>query len=227
MNSIERGNGTPERLLDAAEEIFAREGFRATTLRAVTARAGVNLAAANYHFGSKRELLQAVFERRMLPRNRARVARLRQLREAARGAGRRPEVRDIILTMMESVIGRERSEGRERFGAFIARSFLDPDPTVRTAFSAFMRPAFRATLDALAEALPGLPRRTLFWRLQFAIGAIARVNLLSHTDGKAMLDAPSPEPGALVDELAAFAAAGMAVAPATAPPRATRTRRKK
>jgi AcrR family transcriptional regulator len=219
MNDLGRASGTPERLLDAAEELFAREGFRATTLRAVTARAGVNLAAANYHFGSKRELLAAVFERRMLPQNRARVARLRQLRQAARAAGRRPAVRDVILTMMESTIGREHSAARERFGAFIARSFFDPDPTVRTAFSAFMRPTFRATLDALAEALPDVPHPTLFWRLQFAIGAIARVNLLSQPGAR------PPERGTLVDELVAFAAAGMAEPAAGRPRRRARTRR--
>ena len=57
---------TKERILDAAERLFADEGFAATSLRQITAEAGVNLAAVNYHFGSKESLLTAVFERRVV-----------------------------------------------------------------------------------------------------------------------------------------------------------------
>ena len=81
---------TKERLLDAAEEIFAREGYRAASLRAITARAAVNLAAVNYHFGSKRGLVEAVFARRLQAMNLARVRGLALVREQARAAGRRP-----------------------------------------------------------------------------------------------------------------------------------------
>ena len=51
---------TKERILDAAERLFAREGFHNTSLRAITGEADVNLAAVNYHFGSKEALLDAV-----------------------------------------------------------------------------------------------------------------------------------------------------------------------
>ena len=54
---------TVQRILDAAEVLFAQKGFAETSLRAITSRAGVNLAAVNYHFGSKEALVQAVFER--------------------------------------------------------------------------------------------------------------------------------------------------------------------
>ncbi|MCK5427639.1 MAG: helix-turn-helix transcriptional regulator, partial [Thermodesulfovibrionia bacterium] len=51
---------TKQRILDATEFLFARKGFRGTSLREITNRAGVNLAAVNYHFGSKKTLLEAV-----------------------------------------------------------------------------------------------------------------------------------------------------------------------
>jgi AcrR family transcriptional regulator len=54
---------TKERILDAAERLFADRGFAATSLRNITGEAGVNLAAVNYHFGSKDALIVAVFER--------------------------------------------------------------------------------------------------------------------------------------------------------------------
>src|SRR5512137_1516959 len=65
--------GTKERLFDAAEALFMEHGFEATSLRLITAAAEVNLAAVNYHFGSKEELFQAVLTRRLDPMNQARV----------------------------------------------------------------------------------------------------------------------------------------------------------
>lgn len=56
---------TKERILTAAEELFARHGFDGASLRQLTAAAGVNLAAVNYHFGSKDRLIEEVFRRRL------------------------------------------------------------------------------------------------------------------------------------------------------------------
>ena len=69
-------SATQARILDAAEALFMEHGFEATSLRLITAAAGVNLAAVNYHFGSKEELFQAVLTRRLDPMNQARVALL-------------------------------------------------------------------------------------------------------------------------------------------------------
>src|SRR5690606_4921878 len=54
---------TVDRILDAAEELFAERGFSETSLRMITSKAKVNLAAVNYHFGSKNALIHAVFAR--------------------------------------------------------------------------------------------------------------------------------------------------------------------
>src|SRR5580704_13248627 len=67
---------TKDRILDAAERLFARDGFEATSLRAITTEASVNLAAVNYHFQSKEALVQAVIGRRMGPANAQRLALL-------------------------------------------------------------------------------------------------------------------------------------------------------
>ena len=58
---------TVDRILDAAEELFADRGFSETSLRMITSKARVNLAAVNYHFGSKNALIQAVFGRFLTP----------------------------------------------------------------------------------------------------------------------------------------------------------------
>ena len=69
----EQTDGRPEsaetqtRILDAAEALFIENGYSATSLRAVASRAGANLAAAHYHFGSKEGLLRACVHRRLQP----------------------------------------------------------------------------------------------------------------------------------------------------------------
>src|SRR5499427_8524856 len=82
-----RSSATQEKILDSAEELFMEHGFEATSLRAITAAARVNLAAVNYHFGSKEELFQAVLSRRLDPMNQQRVELLDRLeRDAAPNA---------------------------------------------------------------------------------------------------------------------------------------------
>src|SRR5690554_3439746 len=58
---------TVTRILDTAEVLFAERGFAETSLRTITSKARVNLAAVNYHFGSKKALIQAVFARYLDP----------------------------------------------------------------------------------------------------------------------------------------------------------------
>ena len=72
---------TKDRILDAGERLFAQRGFHTTSLRAVTSEAKVNLAAVNYHFGSKNTLLDAIMERRIKPLNEKRLQMLRQVLE--------------------------------------------------------------------------------------------------------------------------------------------------
>src|SRR4029453_10479795 len=76
LSALRGAAATKARILDAAEALFMEHGFEATSLRSITAAASVNLAAVNYHFGSKEELFQAVLTRRLDPMNQRRVALL-------------------------------------------------------------------------------------------------------------------------------------------------------
>src|SRR5512142_2236986 len=89
--------GTKVRILDAAEQLFMEHGFEATSLRQLTSAAGVNLAAVNYHFGTKEELFQAVLTRRLDPMNQERIERLERLE---REAGGKPITCEKILFAM-------------------------------------------------------------------------------------------------------------------------------
>ena len=60
-----------------------------------------------------------------------------------------------------------------------------PTARCRRAFTGHMKPTFEAMLAALVETLPGVPREVLYWRLQFVIGAMARVQHLARQRGAA------------------------------------------
>ena len=81
---------TKQRILNAGEHLFARDGYHLTSLRSITTEAKVNLAAVNYHFGSKESLLEAVIERRLDPLNKIRQGQLEALLEKTGQAGESP-----------------------------------------------------------------------------------------------------------------------------------------
>src|SRR2546430_15599341 len=82
LRAVKPQHETRTRILDAAEELFMLHGFEGTSMRILTAKAGVNLAAVNYHFGSKDALIEAVFRRRLDPMNVARIGELDKLAAA-------------------------------------------------------------------------------------------------------------------------------------------------
>ncbi len=79
--------GTKAAILDAAERLFALNGFEATSVRTITAEAGANLGAVNYHFGAKDGLILAVLKRIFQPVNERRLRLLDEF-EARAVAGR-------------------------------------------------------------------------------------------------------------------------------------------
>src|SRR2546426_8998176 len=91
LRSIKPQHETRTRILDAAEELFMQHGIEGASMRMLTAKAGVNLAAVNYHFGSKHALIEAVFRRRLDPMNVARIAAPAKLEAETPGRGPAPD----------------------------------------------------------------------------------------------------------------------------------------
>jgi AcrR family transcriptional regulator len=164
---------TKGRILNAAEYLFARDGYRGTSLRAITGRAKVNLASVNYHFGSKTTLLEAVIRRRILPLNQLRKKRLEKVRQDALKNKVTPDVKAVLLAFIEpTLLFMESSAGARNFVTFIGRSFTDPDDTVRKVFTRFIKQIFGLLLETMCDALPRHPRGVVFWRLHFTMGAL-------------------------------------------------------
>lgn len=165
---------TKERILAAAEQLFADEGFHNASLRAITSEANANVAAVNYHFGSKEALLEAVFERRLVPLNRLRREWLESVRAEARAAGQRPRPREVLRAFIEPTLAfRDSSPGAAGFVRLVGRAIAEPDDTLRRIFMRQMEPIFFLLYDILQEALPQLTPDVLFWRLHFSLGAMS------------------------------------------------------
>jgi len=164
-------SATRERILDAAEELFAEHGIEATSLRAIVARAGVNLAAIHYYFGSKSALLAAVIHRRVGPVNQE---RLRQL-EAYERRYRRvplPKILDAFFDPMIELL--TDPAGGQRMLQLIGRLMTEPGYLAGEIVPQEFGPVRERFLAAFRKALPRVPEEELFWRMLFSIGATAQ-----------------------------------------------------
>ena len=164
---------TKTRLLDAAESLFSQQGFASTSLRAITSDAKANLAAVNYHFGSKETLLSAVLQRRLLPLNQQRSDRIDQVLSAATAAGTTPDTEALVRAFIEPTFAFRRDKnGSSEFISIVGRSMTSADPVVRDLFLALIHPLINQLHQALCLALPQLPTKLIFTRLFFTMGAM-------------------------------------------------------
>jgi AcrR family transcriptional regulator len=164
---------TKTRILDAAEHLFMEHGFEATSLRQLTAAASVNLAAVNYHFGSKEELFQAVLTRRLDPMNQERIELLEKVE---RDAGGRPlSCEKILFAMLIPALrlARDERRGGKNFLRLLGRAYADPAPFIRHFLSAQYAQMIGRYKEAFLRALPHLSRQELTWRLHFVMGALS------------------------------------------------------
>jgi len=167
---------TKQKILDSAEELFAHGGFHAVSLRAITQSAGVNLAAVNYHFGSKEALLDAVIGRRLEPLNARRLELLERELHSARAGQRRPEVREVWRAMVAPTLQlRDPASGAGHFVTLVGRLLSEPHGPAREVFLKQMAPLLMRLFEALREALPALDASRLFWRVHFCVGALAHL----------------------------------------------------
>lgn len=207
---------TRDRILDEAERLFAEHGFEGTSMRAITAAAGVNLAAINYHFGSKTGLLHETMRRRIEPVN---VERIRRLDAAVAAAGSKsPPVEAIVDAFIRPAV--------EQFADIEPGCFAG---MVQMVYSGEVEPEFFRELfgsvvlrfgTVFRAAVPDLSPRELAWRLHFLVGAMLQA---FHPRTRAVNpQLANFESRAMIDLLVRWATAGFLAAPAL-DPRATST----
>ena len=202
---------TKQRILDAAEYLFAQNGYRGTSLRTITGKARVNLAAVNYHFGSKKALVEDVIKRRLIPLNMIRKKRLEEVKAAADRKGKKPDIKAVLSAFIEPTLKfKESDPGAEHFFTFIGRSFTDPDNTVRDVFIKYIMPLFKLLHETACQALPALSRDLVFWRLHFTLGALFHsIHMCGHVKPEFMHGSNEMDADSLIDLIVPYVTAGM------------------
>ena len=164
---------TVTRILDAAEEVFAEHGFAETSLRTITARADVNLAAVNYHFGSKKALIQAVFVRFLGPFYKLVESSLDSHEQA------HPDtilsIEDILRFVARAMASVTQGD-RNRLAIFmrlLGLAYNQGQGHLRKFLQSEYRSLFRRVMALITKATPDLQPVERFWRFHFMLGSAA------------------------------------------------------
>lgn len=160
---------TKAAVFNAAERLFALNGFQNVSVRDITAEAKVNLASVNYHFGSKDALLFEIFRRRTAELNRERA---RMLHEAIARHDGKPPVREILTAYFAPPL-RWAAPGHDRRISvqFIIRARSEGTADIREVLSNDVSHLARFA-DALIAARPDLAKEDVYWRLHFVLGLV-------------------------------------------------------
>ncbi|HEV7635739.1 MAG TPA: TetR/AcrR family transcriptional regulator [Bradyrhizobium sp.] len=154
-------------ILAAAERLYADRGFGDVTLRDIVAAANVNLAAVNYHFGSKDELIAELFVTRSIATNRE---RLNELKRAEEAGGGRADIASILRALvgptLRGCLGPERE--RSTAARFMIRASIESVPPIRRIKNREVD-HLRKFAAAMKRTLPGRDEADLYWGLHFAL----------------------------------------------------------
>lgn len=200
---------TKGRILDAAESLFVAKGFQATSLRRITAMAEVNLAAVNYHFQSKEQLILAVMMRKLEPINRRRLELLGRF-EADLPA-RPPSLEKVLLAFLQPIVDdQEAGVDLGSFPILMGRLYTEPGGLFQKLFGMAFAPIAKRFKEAMTRALPGAEPIDILWGMHLTVGAMAHylarppvLTLLAGRDA-----APVQNPAESLDRLVAYMAGG-------------------
>jgi len=183
-----RGNDpTRERLLEAAERLFAERGYDGTSVREITQAARCNIASVNYHFGGKDNLYLQVFERRLDAIRRLRTGRLEQaLLESGDNATVELVLSTFTASFMEPLA--DESEGR-LIMELMAREMLDPHLPRHVLFETMIDPVRQSLASALRRVAPGLGEEDAELCVHSIVGQL--VHVIHHARLRHGTDAPS------------------------------------
>lgn len=161
---------TKLKILDAAEELFAESGFAETSLRQITKKAEVNLASVNYHFGSKKELIQAVLERYL----QVLVPSISEELLILKNDEKIPTLEKLFSVFIKPVLllSKVRKNGSSIFLQLLGRGYTDSQGHLRWFFVTHYGEVLETFVNMVHEANPALSASEIFWRLHFTLGTV-------------------------------------------------------
>ncbi|MBT7298053.1 MAG: CerR family C-terminal domain-containing protein [Victivallales bacterium] len=199
------GCSTPERILTAAYELFAERGFDGATTQEICSRANANIAAVNYHYGSKENLYRAVWEH-----GNERALRLWEER-AQEDAPVEEKLRQFIELRVTAAL----SEGEDSFfSRLIHREFSNPSPLHKELHERFLRPKRQWFMELIREIVGEDVSDQVARLAGFCIHSplIHLIEMQSHRKSPPHSGSgrgPARDPKALADTLYMFALAGL------------------
>ncbi len=156
---------TKTRILETAERLFAGQGAEKTTLRQISSQAGVNLAAVNYHFGSKSDLIIALLSKVLDPLLENQTKQLDEVEEKTVGGA--PDLEGILRAFLAPYFEFGRSHrNRHDFFENLFRAYGD-ETRFKNQISRSLLKVHRRFMAALVKALPGKPQRQLYFRYMY------------------------------------------------------------
>lgn len=167
--SSAKSERTKERILHAAERLFAEHDFDGVSLRRIASAAGVQLALLGYHFATKEGLYRAVFRRRIEPIAAERRRKLHAVMERLDPPATVEEVLDALARPWVEFRDRR---GGSHYARLIAREVGDPREARRGIVRDMLDPIAREFIAAMERTLPGRPRAQVHWGYHFFIGAL-------------------------------------------------------
>jgi AcrR family transcriptional regulator len=201
--------GARERLLDAAEKLFADYGFNGTSVRRIVTAAIVNLGAVPYHFGTKENLFKEVIYRRAAPLRVERETLLRRLKKT----GKKLELEDVLWAMLEPAF--RASAENESYRRLLGRASMDPTPEVQKLMAEIYTLDFMVVPHELRKACAGLSDEIFYWRLNCFYGVMlfvqADTGKIQTIAGK---DFDTSRPDIALKHVIPFLAAGFRCPPA-------------
>jgi AcrR family transcriptional regulator len=214
---------TRERVLAAASDLFATHGFHGTKMRDIAARAKVNLAAANYHFGSKEDLYLDVLREQFARINEVLVERGAILRDGLDRDQLVRLLRERVAAMLELLLGPPPG----LHGTLMMREMLDPSEALPVIVDQFVAPHRDAMQEIVARLAPELEREAVERCVFSIVGQVffyrTHLPVFLHLEGLQHISADLVRTAA--DHITAFSLGGMAQI-AAAPSRTRRLRRK-
>ena len=162
-------DNAPDRILAAAEMLFAAKGFD-IPLREITTEAKVNGAAVNYHFGSKENLTEVLFDRVSSQVNGKRLEDLRDIMLEAEQAGCAPDLDRVVQAFVRPYL--DPSNGGHLLARLILQHRIAPSDLTRQIIKTHFDPMAKSFIDAFRLALPSIDPSAFYWRYVFMVGAV-------------------------------------------------------